>query len=61
MRPPSLRGPLDGLDCVDSHDEIEAEPPALDEMIGDRLVTLERVDVRVHRAGNSSGTDYNKE
>ena len=49
------------IECVDSDDEIEAVLPALDEMIGDGLVTLERVDVRVYRAGNTSGTDYNKE
>lgn len=38
------------IECVDSPDKIEAVLPTLDEMIGDGLVTLERVDVRVYRA-----------
>ncbi|MEX2623596.1 MAG: DUF190 domain-containing protein [Acidimicrobiia bacterium] len=38
------------IECVDSNDKIEGILPALDEMIGDGLVTLERVDVRVYRA-----------
>jgi hypothetical protein len=38
------------IECVDTADRIEAVLPALDEMIGDGLVTMERVDVRVYRA-----------
>ncbi|MGF1617970.1 MAG: DUF190 domain-containing protein [Acidimicrobiia bacterium] len=38
------------IECVDTIDKIEAVLPTLDEMIGDGLVTLERVDVRVYRA-----------
>jgi PII-like signaling protein len=38
------------IECVDTHDRIEAILPALDTMIGDGLVTLERVEVRVYRA-----------
>jgi PII-like signaling protein len=38
------------IECVDTDDKIEAVLPALDDMIGDGLVTLERVDVRVYRA-----------
>jgi len=37
------------IECVDSYDRIESILPTLDEMIGDGLVTLERVDVRVYR------------
>jgi hypothetical protein len=38
------------IECVDTADRIEAILPVLDEMIGDGLVTIERVDVRVYRA-----------
>ena len=38
------------IECVDTADRIEAVLPALDDMIGDGLVTVERVDVRVYRA-----------
>ena len=38
------------IECVDTADRIEAILPTLDTMIGDGLVTLERVDVRVYRA-----------
>lgn len=38
------------IECVDTPAKIEAVIPTLDEMIGDGLVTLERVDVRVYRA-----------
>jgi hypothetical protein len=38
------------IECVDTTDRIEAILPTLDAMIGDGLVTLERVDVRVYRA-----------
>ena len=41
------------IECVDASAKIEAILPALDEMIGDGLVTLERVEVRVYRAGES--------
>jgi hypothetical protein len=39
------------IECVDTGDKVEAVLPVLDEMIGDGLVTLERVEVRVYRAG----------
>jgi PII-like signaling protein len=39
------------IECVDTYDRIEAVFPKLDEMIGDGLVTMERVQVRVYRAG----------
>jgi hypothetical protein len=38
------------IECVDTADRIEAILPVLDEMIGDGLVTIERVEVRVYRA-----------
>jgi len=38
------------IECVDADDKIEAVLPALDDMIGDGLITLERVEVRVYRA-----------
>ena len=38
------------IECVDTADKIEAILPTLDEMIGDGLVTMERVEVRVYRA-----------
>jgi hypothetical protein len=38
------------IECVDTADKIEAVLPALDHMIGDGLITIERVDVRVYRA-----------
>ncbi len=38
------------IECVDTAEKIESVLPALDEMIGDGLVTLERVEVRVYRA-----------
>jgi PII-like signaling protein len=38
------------IECVDTNDKLEAVLPALDDMIGDGLVTLERVEVRVYRA-----------
>lgn len=40
------------IECVDNNDKIDEILPALDQMIGDGLVTLERVDVRVYRAGD---------
>ncbi len=41
------------IECVDINDKIEAVLPSLDDMIGDGLVTIERVDVRVYRATES--------
>jgi hypothetical protein len=41
------------IECVDSAERIEAILPNLDTMIGDGLVTIERVDVRVYRADKS--------
>jgi PII-like signaling protein len=38
------------IECVDTDDKIEAVLPTLDAMIGDGLITLERVEVRVYRA-----------
>jgi uncharacterized protein len=38
------------IECVDTDVKIEAVLPALEDMIGDGLVTLERVEVRVYRA-----------
>ncbi|HEX6301867.1 MAG TPA: DUF190 domain-containing protein [Acidimicrobiia bacterium] len=38
------------IECVDTSDNIEDVLPTPDEMIGDGLVTIERVDVRVYRA-----------
>ena len=38
------------IECVDTSEKIEAILPTLDAMIGDGLVTLERVEVRVYRA-----------
>ena len=38
------------IECVDTFEKIEAILPTLDTMIGDGLVTMERVDVRVYRA-----------
>jgi hypothetical protein len=38
------------IECVDTAERIEGILPTLDAMIGDGLVTLERVDVRVYRA-----------
>ncbi len=38
------------IECVDTGEKIEAILPTLDTMIGDGLVTMERVDVRVYRA-----------
>ncbi len=38
------------IECVDTLEKIEAILPTLDTMIGDGLVTMERVDVRVYRA-----------
>ena len=40
------------IECVDSDDRIEAILPTLDDMIGDGLVTMERVEVRVYRANS---------
>lgn len=38
------------IECVDTVERIEGVLPRLDEMIGDGLVTLEKVEVRVYRA-----------
>jgi uncharacterized protein len=38
------------IECVDTYEKIEAILPKLDDMIGDGLVTMERVEVRVYRA-----------
>lgn len=41
------------VECVDTAARIESILPALDGMIGDGLVTLEKVEVRAYRAGES--------
>jgi PII-like signaling protein len=38
------------IECVDTAEKIEGILPKLDTMIGDGLVTMERVEVRVYRA-----------
>lgn len=38
------------IECVDDTEKIDSVLPALDRMIGDGLMTLEKVDVRVYRA-----------
>lgn len=38
------------IECVDDDDKIEDVLPALDDMIGDGLITLESVEVQVYRA-----------
>ncbi len=37
------------IECVDREEQIEAVLPELDEMVGDGLVTTERVQVRAYR------------
>lgn len=44
------------IECVDSAEKIESILPVLDAMIGDGLVTLEKVEVRVYRAGDNRPT-----
>jgi PII-like signaling protein len=39
------------IECVDIVEKVEAVLPVLDDMIEDGLVTIEKVDVRVYRAG----------
>ena len=43
------------IECVDTTEAIESVLPEIDEMIGDGLVTLERVEVRV--SGEGRGTE----
>lgn len=43
------------IECVDTYEKIESIFPTLDAMIGDGLVTMERVDVWVYRA-NEKGS-----
>ena len=47
------------VECVDTTERIESVLPELDRMIGDGLVTLERIDVRVYRADDDgpAGSD----
>ncbi len=42
------------IECVDTAEKIEAVLPTLDAMIGDGLITLERVEVRAYRGQSSS-------
>lgn len=39
------------IELVDTEDRIRAALPVLDEMVGDGLITLERVEVIAYRAG----------
>lgn len=39
------------IECVDATERIEAILPALDDLIGDGLVTLERIEIRLYRGG----------
>lgn len=45
------------IEVVEKEERIQDALPALDEMIGGGLVTLERVRVIVYRAGNADATD----
>lgn len=47
------------IECVDITEKIEAVLPELDGMIGDGLVTLERIDVQVYRAGDEGPAGAN--
>lgn len=38
------------VECVDTREKIEAIMPRLDDLIGEGLVTLEEIEVRVYRA-----------
>lgn len=42
------------IECVDLEENIERALPALDWMVGDGMVTLEKVDVRVYRGGQNN-------
>lgn len=44
------------IECVDATEAIESVLPELDRMIGDGLVTLEKIDVRVYRADDDPST-----
>jgi len=43
------------IECVDSAERIDSVLPALDEMVDDGLVTLERVEVITYRPGSAPG------
>ncbi len=43
------------IEAVDAEDKIRAILPEIDEMLGDGLITLERVEVLAYRAGKRSG------
>jgi PII-like signaling protein len=45
------------VECVDSRSRIDGVLPVLDEMIGDGMVTLERVEVVIHRGRSGGSTD----
>jgi PII-like signaling protein len=48
------------IEAVDSEEKIRGVLPEMDEMLGDGLITLERVDVITYRAGaRPSTTDVN--
>lgn len=42
------------IECVDSAERIESVLPMLDRMMGEGLVTIEKVEVRIYRAGEDS-------
>jgi PII-like signaling protein len=41
------------IECVDTAERVEAVLPALDELIDEGLITVERVDVRIYRGRES--------
>ena len=44
------------IELVDTEDRIRAALPVLDEMVGDGLITLEKVEVVAYRAGRAGDT-----
>ncbi|MGD2043176.1 MAG: DUF190 domain-containing protein [Acidimicrobiia bacterium] len=51
------------VECVDTTEKIEAVLPELERMIGDGLITLEKIDVRLYRANDDTfpGRDSNSD
>lgn len=48
------------IEIVDSEEKIEAFLPLIDDAITEGLATLERIDVRLYRAGKSAGREKGK-
>ena len=48
------------VEIVDSEERIEALLPILDEMVGDGMVTIEKVQILAYRAGGSQPTTSGK-